>query len=100
MVRGLANGLERLTPAELESFPSSYQDARTVLGNKGVALATEGQDYMVPIALYLKKATDLTHTIGAAVALVIAVAGLIFGLSTINRRMRARNNVERIVLWG
>ncbi len=31
---------------------------------------------------------------------MIAVAGLIFGLSTISRRMRARNNVERIVLWG
>src|SRR5690606_35115236 len=82
------------------SFPSNYQDARTLLGAKGVALATEGQDYMVPIALYLKKATALTHTIGSAVSLVIAVAGLIFGLSTISRRMRARNNVERIVLWG
>lgn len=65
-----------------------------------MALATEGQDYMVPIALYLKKTMALTHTIGSALALVIAVAGLNFGLSTINRRMRARNNVERIVLWG
>ncbi|KAB2656947.1 phosphate ABC transporter permease subunit PstC [Brucella tritici] len=100
MVRGLANGLERLTPAELESFPANYQDARAVLASKGVALATEGQDYMVPIALYLKKTTALTHTIGSAVSLVIAIAGLIFGLSTISRRMRARNNVERIVLWG
>ncbi len=100
MVRGLANGLEHLTPAELENFPASYHDARAALAAKGVALATEGQDYMVPIALYLKKTMALTHTIGSALALVIAVAGLIFGLSTINRRMRARNNVERIVLWG
>ncbi|MCP6297080.1 phosphate ABC transporter permease family protein, partial [Klebsiella pneumoniae] len=43
MVRGLASGLDRLTPAELENFPSNYQDARTLLGAKGVALATEGQ---------------------------------------------------------
>ncbi|MBV2142098.1 phosphate ABC transporter permease subunit PstC [Falsochrobactrum sp. TDYN1] len=100
MISSLAEGLERLTPAEFENFPQTYQEARDVLGSKGVALATEGQDYMVPIALFLKKASDLSRTIGSAIALVIAVAGALFGLSSISRRRRARNNVERIVLWG
>lgn len=100
MIRSLADGLEKLTPAEIDSLPQTYKEARDVLGSKGVALATEGQDYMVPVALYLEKASKVSHTVGSAIALVIAIAGLIFGLSGIKRRTRARNNVERIVLWG
>ncbi len=100
MIRSLADGIVKLTPAEIESFPQTYKDAREVLGSKGVALATEGQDYMVPIALFLEHANKISHTVGSVIALVIAIAGLVFGLSGIKRRMRARNNVERIVLWG
>ncbi|GLU26394.1 phosphate ABC transporter permease subunit PstC [Brucella sp. NBRC 12950] len=100
MIRSLADGIVKLTPAEIESFPQTYKDAREVLGSKGVALATEGQDYMVPIALFLEHANKISHTVGSVIALVIAIAGLVFGLSGIKRRTRARNNVERIVLWG
>ncbi len=73
---------------------------RGLLAGKGVALASEGQDYMVPIALYLNRTASLLYKIGTALSLLVAVAGLIFGLATIRRRMRARNNVERIVLWA
>ncbi len=100
MIRSLADGIVKLTPAEIESFPQTYKDAREVLGSKGLALATEGQDYMVPIALFLEHANKISHTVGSVIALVIAIAGLVFGLSGIKRRTRARNNVERIVLWG
>lgn len=100
MVRGLANGLNRLDPAEAQNLPSSYDEVRTLLGAKGVALATEGQDYMVPIAQYWNKASAISHNIGATIAIVLAIAGLFFGLSNIKVRARARNNVERIVLWG
>lgn len=100
MIRSLADGIVKLTPAEIESFPQTYKDAREVLGSKGVALATEGQDYMVPIALFLEHANKISHTVGSVIALVIAIAGLVFGLSGIKRRTRARNNVERIVPWG
>ncbi|MFD1198159.1 phosphate ABC transporter permease subunit PstC [Brucella gallinifaecis] len=100
MIRNLSDGLQKLTPAEIDALPQTYKEVREVLGSKGVALATEGQDYMVPIALFLDKASKVSHTVGSAIALVIAVAGLIFGLSGIKRRTRARNNVERIVLWG
>ncbi|QWK77631.1 phosphate ABC transporter permease subunit PstC [Ochrobactrum sp. BTU1] len=100
MIRSLADGIVKLTPAEIESFPQTYKDAREVLGSKGVVLATEGQDYMVPIALFLEHANKISHTVGSVIALVIAIAGLVFGLSGIKRRTRARNNVERIVLWG
>lgn len=100
MVQGLAAGLDRLTPEEIETFPQTYQEARQILGDKGVALATEGQDYMVPIALFIHEADRFLKTIGMVLALVIAVTGAIFGLSGISHRKRARNNVERVVLWG
>lgn len=38
MVRGLANGLDRLTPAELESFPATIRCSRRS-ASKGVALS-------------------------------------------------------------
>ncbi len=100
MIGSLADGMKRLTPAELDALPQSYDDVRKMLGSKGVALPSEGQDYMVPIAVFLEKAGKTAGMIGSVVALILAVAGLIFGLSGIRRRTRARNNVERIVLWG
>ena len=100
MIDGLAQGLDRLAPAQLHDLPASYQQVRGLLAGKGVALASEGQDYMVPIALYLNRTASLLYKIGTALSLLVAVAGLIFGLATIRRRMRARNNVERIVLWA
>lgn len=100
MVRGLANAIERLTPAEKDALPADYQAVRQYMSDKGIALASEGQDFMVPIARYWTKASSLAHTTGAAISIVLAIAGLIFGMSTIKVRTRARNNVEKIVLWG
>ncbi|WP_407863428.1 phosphate ABC transporter permease subunit PstC [Phyllobacterium phragmitis] len=100
IVASLAAGLDRLDSTELQNLPQSYADLRALLGSKGVALASEGQDYMVPIAERWYRQAAVTRTVGAGIAIALAVAGLIFGLSGIRPRARARNNVERIVLWG
>lgn len=100
MVRNLANGFDRLSPAELDQLPDNYAQLREVLGSKGVALATEGQDYMIPIALNWYNSSKVSHNIGSAITIVLALTGVIFGLSGVQLRSRARNNVERIVLWG
>lgn len=100
MVSNLANGLERLSAEERNNLPDNYGQLRTLLGSKGVALATDGHDYMIPIALNWYKNSVVSHKIGAAVSIVLALAGVIFGLSGVKLRSRARNNVERIVLWG
>ncbi|MGU3574187.1 phosphate ABC transporter permease subunit PstC [Brucellaceae bacterium C25G] len=100
MVRSLAKGIERLEPAEKEALPADYQSIRDMLGMKGIALASEGQDFMVPIAKHWAKATLMAQNVGAAITMILAVAGLIFGINNIRLRTRARNNVEKIVLWG
>ncbi|RCS25064.1 phosphate ABC transporter permease subunit PstC [Phyllobacterium salinisoli] len=100
MVQGIADGLDRLDPAEMQNLPQSYGELRSLLGSKGVALASEGQDYMIPIAQRWHSGAAVARTIGAGIAFALAIAGLIFGLSGIHPRARARNNVERVVLWG
>lgn len=100
MVKSLAAGLERLDPTERENLPQSYTELRALLGTKGVALASEGQDYMLPIAERWYSQAATARNLGAGIAIALAIAGLIFGLSGIHPRARARNNVERIVLWG
>jgi len=100
MVGGIARGLDKLTDQERANLPTTFSELRPLLSSKGVALATEGQDFMIPVAVQWNKSTARAHNIGAVVAIVLAVAGAIFGLSGVNVRTRARNNVERIILWG
>lgn len=100
MVKSLAGGLKRLDARELETLPQTYADVRRLLAGKGVALATEGQDVMVPIAVKWNKADELSSGLRGWVTIALALAGLIFGWMTISPSVRARNNVERIVLWG
>ncbi|WP_343801974.1 phosphate ABC transporter permease subunit PstC [Paenochrobactrum glaciei] len=100
MVNGLVKAINILTPAEREALPTDYQAVRDMMGNKGVVIASEGQNFMVPIAQYWIKASSLAQNTGAIISIALALAGLVFGISTIKVRARARNNVEKIVLWG
>jgi len=100
MVRSLANGLDRLDSHDRENLPKTYFEVRGLLAAKGVALATEGQDIMVPVAEHWNKASAVSANIRSVLAIALALAGLVFGLKSIAPRVRARNNVERIVLWG
>ncbi|EJM99451.1 phosphate ABC transporter permease subunit PstC [Phyllobacterium sp. YR531] len=98
MVSGIARGLDRLTDAERQNLPQTFAELRPILSAKGVALATEGQDFMIPIAVEWNKNSKLAKNTGAFIAIALAIVGAIFGLSRIQARTRARNNVERIIL--
>lgn len=100
IVRSLANGLQRLDPAQLENLPTTFAEVRPLVAAKGVGLATDGQDYMIPIAQHWNQMAKTAGVIAAGVSIALALAGAVFGLSGIRLRTRARNNVERIVLWG
>ncbi|MDM7849634.1 phosphate ABC transporter permease subunit PstC [Pseudochrobactrum kiredjianiae] len=100
VVKSLAYGLERLDPQSRENLPQTYGEVRALMAEKGVALATEGHDVMVPVAVQWDKAAALSSNIRAALTIALAIAGFIFGWMTIAPRVRARNNVENIVLWG
>jgi phosphate transport system permease protein len=98
MVSGIARGLDRLSDAERANLPQTFAELQPLLANKGVALATEGQDYMIPIATEWNRNTAWASRIGGIVAIVLALAGAVFGLSGVHVRARARNNVERVIL--
>jgi phosphate transport system permease protein len=100
VVKNLAYGLERLDPQQRENLPQTYPEMRALMAENGVALATEGHDVMVPVAIQWDKAASLSSNIRAGLTIALAIAGFIFGWMTIAPRVRARNNVENIVLWG
>jgi phosphate transport system permease protein len=100
LVKSLANGLRRLDAATLEKLPQTFAELQPLLVEKGVALATDTQDYMIPIAVDANRTSDRLALIGGILAIILALAGAAYGLSGIQPRSRARNNVERVVLWA
>ena len=100
LVKSLANGLRRLDAAELANLPSTFADVQPLLAAKGVALATDTQDYMVPIAVEANRVQDRLGMSGAIIAFILAIVGAVYGIRQVAERARARNNVERLMLWG
>lgn len=103
MIRGLANGLRVLEADGVDNPPRDYAGLRAAVAERGVPLAGDGADYMVPLSQKLNAWYDRAQWVGGSVAIAMALAGLGYGLSRIRLRVRARNNVETAVLlalWG
>ncbi|RWQ24040.1 phosphate ABC transporter permease subunit PstC [Mesorhizobium sp.] len=100
LVKSLARGLRKLDAGTLAAMPASFAELQPLLAAKGVALASDTQDYMIPIAVEANKVQDRLGLFGAIVILVSSIAGAVYALRQIEPRARARNNVERLMLWG
>lgn len=100
MVHSLAGGMQLLADQGRTGLPPDYDGLRTMIADAGMPLAAGGSDYMVPLAHKLNDMYGTSRLIGSAVAIIIGFAGLGFGLSRIRLRTRARNNVERMILFG
>ncbi|MER9604740.1 phosphate ABC transporter permease subunit PstC [Mesorhizobium sp. M0243] len=100
LVKSLARGLRKLDAGTLAAMPVSFAELQPLLAAKGVALASDTQDYMIPIAVEANKVQDRLGLFGAIVILVSSIAGAFYALRQIEPRARARNNVERLMLWG
>jgi phosphate transport system permease protein len=100
MVTSIGDGVRRLSAAELEQARSGEVDLRELFASKGVALASSGEPYMVPAAEAYNDLTDASVRYSGIGAILLALAGAVYGLTGISVRRRARNNVERIMLWG
>jgi phosphate transport system permease protein len=55
---------------------------------------------MIPIATEANSTSDTLRLTGGVLALALALGGAALGIRSIQPRARARNNVERVVLWG
>jgi len=94
----------RLAPprpaGELEQVRSGQADLKALFASKGLALASNGEAYMIPAAEAYRGMNDASSRYSAIGAILISLAGAYFGLSGITLRRRARNNVERVMLWA
>lgn len=99
LVASLANGLRRLDAETLANLPQTFAELQPLLAAKGVALASDTKDYMIPVAVAANNIADNVNLIGAAATLVFGAIGAAFGVSQVSPRARARNSVERVVLW-
>ncbi|PZV38347.1 phosphate ABC transporter permease subunit PstC [Mesorhizobium kowhaii] len=100
LVKSLAKGLHQLDANTLAALPATFAELQPLLAAKGVALATDTQDYMIPIAVEANAVQSRLGMIGAVLAFALSIAGAFYALRQIAPRARARNNVERLMLWG
>jgi len=99
-IYAIGDGLRRLDAGELEQVRSGQADLKALFASKGLALASNGEAYMIPAAEAYRGMNDASSRYSAIGAILISLAGAYFGLSGITLRRRARNNVERVMLWA
>ncbi|MEM1038759.1 MAG: phosphate ABC transporter permease subunit PstC [Pseudomonadota bacterium] len=100
MIDSIAGGLRLLDDRELTQVSAGFRELRPVLAQKGVALAANGEDYMVEAARQQIAAEDGSRfwmTI-LTIATSLLLAG--YAWSRVALRFRARNKVEFVVLAG
>jgi len=100
MTHTVADALRALGVHGMEQAPADFAALAAQASARGLMLPSEGQDYMIPAALQLNETGTLLGSIGAVVAVALCVIGAIYGVSRIRLRSRARNHVERVMLWG
>ena len=99
LVKGLADGLRRVD-ADTATIPSTFAELQPMFAARGVAIASDTQDFMIPIAVEANRLSDTLGLVGGIAAIALALAGAVYGLRQITARAQARNNVETLVLWG
>lgn len=104
-VRRIADGLDvavakgALSPKEATSIRIEFTDVRARLGDVGVALGSDIRREVLTAAQRYRTLNNTGRWIMTGAVLALALAGLIFSLRQIDRDFRARNWVERSVLY-
>ncbi len=95
----MGSGLRVLPPDERETVTdtTTVQDLTALLRNRGVPIASAAADWMVPLAIQLNAMQSWSRWAMTAVVVLVALGGAFFAYRQIAPRLRARNNVERIV---
>ena len=100
VVRTIATGYERLSPEERSVVDADIDELKSVLGSKGLPLAQEPQPFMVDAAKRLESETATMKWTVAVVSILLALAGATYSYTRASSTFRARNNVERFMLWA
>jgi phosphate transport system permease protein len=100
IVRNVTDALVRLDMVAEGKQPATYAELREKASAVGMVLADSGEDYMIPLAARTASDSATYRLIGQGIALLIALLGAGYAYSRIRLRLRARNQVERAVLWA
>lgn len=99
IVRSAGRALEALNLTG-QTLPATYSDLAAMAFSRGISLPSDGADYMVALADQANRFARTATFWGAGVVLVLGVLGMLYGYSRIAPRARARNQVERVMLWA
>lgn len=98
LVRSIGEGIRLLPPEERENLEEiNVADLRPMLARRGIPVPTEATDSMIRQALERNRLEDTSRLAMTVLVLAVAVAGLVFALRRVAVRLRARNQVERVV---
>jgi phosphate transport system permease protein len=103
-VRRLAGGLDAavaqgaLTEDDARKMGTGTTDLRALLGTVGVALGSDVTPEILGAAQHYRHITSWGAAGKTALVLVLAVAGLFWGVTRAHKDFRARNRVEQVVL--
>ncbi|MBY5559506.1 phosphate ABC transporter permease subunit PstC [Rhizobium leguminosarum] len=99
-VATVARGLTMLTSDETAAVGNDPAALQAKLLEKGVPLAGQPLPYMIDAARTLNAMSMTSRIAMTAIVFILAVAGAFYALRSIAPRFRARNRVERVMLWG
>ena len=100
MVRSIGEGIERLDETERTQLSAGFVALRPLLAEKGIALASNGEDYMISSAQVLNDMSASSALLMTIAVIGLALAGAIWSIFRIRIRLRARNHVEGVILAG
>lgn len=100
MVTAIAAGYGRLSAEETTAVDGDIAKLKVTLGSKGVPLAQDPQPFMVEAAKLLNSQKATMKWGVALVSILLALAGAAFSYTRVSPAFRARNNVERFMLWA
>ena len=99
IVESIGSGLRVLPDDERATVTGStpVKDVTVLLRNRGIPIASAAADWMMPLALQLNSMQIFSRWAMTLVVVLVAIAGALWAYRQIAPRLRARNNVERIV---
>ena len=99
IVESIGTGLQVLPGDERATITDAtpVADVTALLRDRGIPTASAATDWMVPLAIQLNSMQIWSRWAMTLVVFVVAVAGAFWAYRQIAPRLRARNNVERIV---
>jgi phosphate transport system permease protein len=98
MVHNVSDAVEAIA-ATGATVPATMEELRPLASAQGHTLATNAEDYMIALGVTANNEATLARNVGAVLSIILALGGAAYALSRIKLRLRARNQVEAVILW-